>query len=334
VKHIRCLIICSILLLTPLINTANAFEDPLFTPVDVELPDLGYNQTNKIAAQWWYFDAVFSNNYSLVVGIFHFSIASKIGFFFIRINLYENGHFRQRSYQFIPLKQITYSTDKPELSYLGSQIYGAEYDNNQRINVHLNVTVVDTQVNLTFSELTKGWKGYTGRGWWSCPTPKANVTGTLRIHNNYIPVMGKGYHEHAWLVQSMHRNWKWGKFSSPSTNTIFSKNMKNFREEDIFLVVINTDDYNYTSINRNNISYQHIDYIFDHGKLIPIKSKLEINQHPIYVNVTFSAKTLHFTSLILLNYWRFHMQITGYITVNNQTEEINDKQIMEYLYLF
>jgi hypothetical protein len=319
--------------MVPLNTCISAYEDPLFNPVDIDLSDLGYNHTNKIAAQWWYFDAVFSNNYSTVIGIFHFSISSKIGFFFIRINIYENGQFLERSYKFIPLNHISFSLEKPELSYLTSPIYSGTYDTTHKIKVHLNVTIINTHLNLTFTELTKGWKGYTGKGWWSCPLPKASVNGTIRLNNKIIPVSGDGYHEHAWMVQSMHRNWKWGKFSSASTNTIFSKNMKNLREEDIFLVVINTDTQNYTSIYRNNISYTHVDYMIDHGKIIPTKSILEINQYPIYVNVTFSAKSLHFTSLILLNYWRFHMQIIGYITVNDITEEIDDNQIMEYLFI-
>lgn len=332
--RIKAIIIISILLISIYTIPVAANENPLFQPTDININDIGYNKTNKIAAQWWYLDAVFSNNYSLVVGIFHFSIASKLGFFFIRINIYENGDFLERNYKFIPLRDITYSLHEPELFIHNSTFYKGQYDQNNNIQVTLNVTVINTHVNLTFTGLTKGWKGYTGRGWWSCPLPKAAVNGSITLHDKKIPVQGFGYHEHAWLVQSMHRNWKWGKFSSPSTNTIFSKNMKNLREEDIFLVVINTDKQNYTSIERNNITYNHIDYIFDHGKLIPIKSRLKITQEPIHVNVTFTAKTLHFTSLILLNYWRFHMHIYGYITVGNNTEIINDNQIMEYLYLF
>ena len=311
----------------------SANEDQYFDPIDIELSDLGYNLTNKISAQWWYFDAVFSNNYSTVVGIFHLGIAGKIGFFFIRINMYENGQFLERCYKIIPQRQITFSLETPELTYKNSNIYSGKYDSNQKILAHLNVTIVDTRINLNFSELTKGWKGYTGRGWWSCPLPKAQVNGSIKTHNKTMQVNGIGYHEHAWMVQSMHRNWKWGKFSSLTTNTIFSKNMKNLREEDMFLVVINTDAHNFTSIHRDNLSYSHVDYMFDHGKFIPIKSVLEINQEPIHLIVTFEAESVHFTSLIILNYWRFHMQIKGNITINDKSEEIDDHQIMEYLYI-
>ncbi len=332
--RILTLLISLVLITVTFCTSLSADEDQCqFDPTDTELADLGYKVTNKISAQWWYFDAVFSNNYSVVVGMSHLGIAGKIGFFFIRINIYQNGQFLESSYKFIPLRQITYSLDKPELMYKNSNLLKAICDSDGKIHVTLNVTLSETQVNLSFMELAKGWKGFMGKGWWACPLPKAQVDGILVVNDQTIPVTGVGYCEHVWGVRSLHRNWKWGKFSSLSTNTIFSKNMKNPREEDMFMVVINTDERNYTSINRENISYRHVDYMFGHGRFIPVKSVLEINQGPITLNVTFKAKTFHFTSLLLLKYWRLHMQINGNITIDGKTEKINGTQMMEYFYI-
>ncbi len=304
-----------------------------YIPQDINLIDLGYNRTNTIAVQWWYFDAILSHNYSVVIGLFHLGFKNKIGFYFFRINMYQNGTFLGRNIQFIPLKQITYQIDPPVFTYKNKTIYDAKYDHEGKIIVNLSIEMKEFHINLSFIEGTKGWKGFTGRGWWACPLPKAIVSGTIYVNNRSIAVTGVGYHEHAWMVQSTHRNWKWGKFSSKSTNIIFSKNMKNNFEEDIFLAVVNIGENFYVGIHRNNIKYYHTKYIFDHGKLIPIESKFLIKQDNISVNVTFRSESVHYTSLILLKYWRFHMIVNGTITIDDKPEEIDDKEIMEYLYI-
>ncbi|MBU1941520.1 MAG: hypothetical protein KKC68_07065 [Candidatus Thermoplasmatota archaeon] len=332
-RHVTIVCVFMLLLLPFTISASSNNTSNPFNPQDIDLIDLAYNRTNTIAVQWWYFDAILSHNYSTVIGLFHLGFKNKIGFYFIRINMYQNGTFLGRNIQFIPMKQITYQIDPPVFIYKDITIYGAKHDYEGKINVSLNFEMKDFHVNLSFIETAKGWKGFTGRGWWACPLPKAIVNGRIYINNQSILVTGVGYHEHAWMVQSTHRNWKWGKFSSESTNIIFSKNMKNIFEEDIFLAVVNIGENIYVGIHRNNIEYYHTKYMFDHGKLIPIESKFLINQDNISVNVTFRSETVHYTSLILLKYWRFHMCINGTITIDNKLEEVDDKEIMEYLYI-
>jgi hypothetical protein len=306
-----------------------------YEPTDVDLLDLGYKTQDCFSTQWWYFDAIFSNNYSITLCISNLFIARKIGFFLIRINIYENGNFLEEDHEFIPFREITYSSDKSDLSYKGSEIFNAKYDDDGKINVTLNVALSKIQVNLRFNELVKGWKGFTGKGWYSVPIPKAQVDGVIVVNDQTIIVDGFGYFEHAWGVKSLHRSWEWGKFSSLSTSTVFSRNMKNSSEEDVFFVVINTDEFNYTSIDRENISYRNVDYVFNYGRFVPVKSVLEINQGPISLNVTFEAVTFNFTRVFLFaKHWRFHMHVYGNIMVDGKTEEIDDTQIMEYVYFF
>ena len=264
-----------IFLLIPTYNTLLAQEptNPFYySPTEANLLDNAYNTTDYFSLQWWYIDAMFDNNYSIHIGMSTIGARGKYGFFLFQINIYHQGKIIEKKFKIEPLRNIQASTTKPHMILKENTIFQGYI--NQQGNMKLNITleIKGIAVNLTFNGTTKGWVGYTGLGMWGCPIPKAIVQGTITILGNETIVQGTGYQEHGWDIRRLHRSWYWGKFITENYNVIFSKNMKNRWEEDVFLVVVNDGEENYTSLFRENISLEHCEYVFDHAHFIPVHS--------------------------------------------------------------
>ncbi len=310
-------------------------RDPYwYEPTDISILDNAYNTTPYFSLQWWYLDAVFTNKYSIHIGILSIGAQGTYGFFLLRINVYYNLKIIQREYRIVPLSQMQCSPEEAVLKIRGDTLLKTFYDTRDHLCVLLKVSIDTVHVNLTFTGETQGWKGYTGHGMWGCPLPKASVEGILSVDDTSISVEGTGYQERGWDVRRFHRSWFWGKLSSSSNTIVFSQNMQNRWKEDFFLVMINLGKENYTSIHRENIVFTHSEYMFDHGRLIPMKSIFEIHENNIDVIIHMSVQSIDFHRLALLRYWRFHMQVTGTISVNGHTEEVDELQIMEFCHFF
>ena len=304
-----------------------------YDPQEITLQDNAYNITDYFSLQWWYIDAVFDSNYSVHIGVMSIGAKGRLGFFLFQINLYLNGTLVEKQFQFIPVHQLDLSPDQLLIQCSNKTLLKGYLTNEETMALDVDIDINGLQVNLTFTGLTKGWKGFTGLGMWGCPLPKAEVRGTITMQGEPLNVSGTGYQEHGWDVRRLHRSWYWGKFFSDSTSVVFSQNMKNRWTEDIFVVVINSGEENYSSIAREHIVFDHVEYEFIHGRFIPARSVFQVNEGDIMVNVTFEVESIHFTSLLFLNYWRFHIHVTGVISVDNVSDVVDDFQIMEILYL-
>ncbi|MEM0466194.1 MAG: hypothetical protein QXX20_01130 [Candidatus Thermoplasmatota archaeon] len=305
-----------------------------YEPTDITLLDNAYNITSYWSLQWWYFDALFTNNYSIHVGILSIGTQGKTGFFLLRISLYDHATIVARLHRVIPLRMMQFSPAEPRLQLQGKELLSTFYDAENHLCVSLNLSIKTVSANLIFISQIQGWKGYTGHGMWGCPVPRAVVVGTLQWDDTIFMVKGVGYQERGFDVRRFHKSWFWGKFSSTHFSIIFSQNMKNRWCEDFFLVMINRDTLNYTSIHRENIKLTHIQYQYHHGKLIPLESMFEIHEDDIDVAVRFSVQSIDFHMLGMLRYWRFHMLVTGTISIADQQESVNETQIMEYCHFW
>jgi hypothetical protein len=314
------------------LNVDASYNDSFwYEPEDITYKDNAYNYTEYISLQWWYIDVVCVNNYSIHIGILSIGAKGLIGFYIFQINLYNNGKFIKRNVQIIPVKSIYSPIDKPIIMYEGKKIFEEYTDEKNKKLLDINMEINDLKVELNFSGLMKGWKGYTGLGMWGCPFPKAKVIGNITINNDRIAVSGIGYQERGWDVRKLHKSWFWGKFGCNSSNIVFSKNMKNDFVEDLFILIINFGNDSYFSIHRENITLEYNDLIFDHGSIIPKKSSLIVKENGIFINVNLEIESVQFISLIFLKYWRFHIRVVGFITIDDYTEYVDDFQIMEIL---
>jgi hypothetical protein len=303
-----------------------------YDPRDVELKDNAYNITDYFSLQWWYFDAMFDNDYSIYVGMMTVGSKGIHGFFLFQIDVYKNGELIEKKFRFVPVRFVDASHSEPLIKVLGKEVLRGYVNDEDRMVLDISLDIRGLRADLKFTGITKGWIGFTGLGMWGCPLPKAHVTGNITVEDENIPVNGTGYQEHGWDVRRLHRSWHWGKFTSDSTNVVFSQNMKNRWEEDVFLVVVNAGEENYTSIFRENIKLYHEEYVFNHGRLIPVKSVFEVDQDDIQINVEFEVQSIDFKRLLIFNYWRLHAKVNGTISAGNITEDIDDFQIMDFFH--
>jgi predicted secreted hydrolase len=327
-------IVLLLVLLIPLATSYVGAQDPFwYQPHDASLADNAYNQTSYFSLQWWYLDATFNNSFSVHVGLLTIGAQATNGFFLVQINIYDNGTLYAQRLSLIPLRLMSVSTQEPFVRYQGKELLQSYLNQDDRLCVAVNLTIKDLQVVLLFTGVTQGWIGTTNHGMWGCPLPRATVNGTLTIKGSQIPVHGSGYQEHGWDVRRLHRSWYWGKFTSNHMNVVFSQSMKNRWDEDVFLAMVNNPDNNYTSIQRKNISLVQLKSMYSHGRFIPVESFLTIQEGLYSIHVRLVVKSIDFKNLGLIHYWRFHAQITGVITYDGISEEVNDVQIMEIFHL-
>ena len=303
-----------------------------YNPEDITLEDNVYSVTDYVSLQWWYIDAVFDNNYSIHIGIITVGSKGIHGFFLFRITVYKEGKLLEKKFSFVPVRFVEVSQSDPLIKLFDKEIIRGYIDDEDRMALNVSLEIKGLKADLKLTGLIRGWKGFTGYGMWGCPLPKAHVQGTITVNDETIPVTGRGYQEHGWDIRHLHRSWYWGKFASNHTNVIFSKNMKNRWKEDTFIVVVSSGEENYTSIARENIVFYYTDYEYNHGRFIPTKSVFQVDEDDVHINVEIEVQSIHFTSLIFMNHWRFHTKITGAISVGNTTEKVDDFQIMEILH--
>jgi predicted secreted hydrolase len=317
----------TLILLSTIIPPAAA--ENAYTPQDDTLQDNAYNTTNRFALQWWYLDAAFTTNTSTHIGVVTIGAHRTIGFYLLQLQYYINGTLAHQDRRIIPLKRVTAATETLLLTLQGKTFLREYLTDEHDRALEVNLTINNMTTNLTFTGTMKGWKGSTNLGMWGCPLPKATVQGTITINTTTIPVQGIGYQEHGWNIRKLHRSWFWGKIVSEHLNLIFSQNMKNHTEEDVFVAVLNYGKENYTSIGRANITLLPSEYTWTHGHHIPMSYALKMDQDGIHINVTIKAVTVHFSTILIMNYWRFHMKVTGTMTCGNLTDSIDNYQIME-----
>jgi predicted secreted hydrolase len=328
----KCAMICTILLLVIPLGTSSTItaQDPFYyDPYTTTLQDNTYNQTGQYTLQWWYLDASLNDSYSLHIGFLTIGAHATSGFFLIQINLYKDTILHIQRFELLPLRLMTVSTQEPLLRYHGQDLLKGFQNADDHLCLNISLTIKDLAIDLLFVGDTTGWVGPTTRGMWGCPLPKATVTGTITIQQHQVPVHGIGYQEHGWDVRGIHKSWYWGKCTTEHMNLIFSQSMKNPTNEEIFLAVLSTPNGNYTSLHRQNITLTHTTYTRNHGQQIPTESTLTIDEGPTKVQLHIHVLSIDYRTLLFIQYWRFHVHVTGTLTYQNTTEPVDEIQIME-----
>jgi len=313
-----------------------------FKPSDIKLKDDAFHSSESSRfTEWWYFDAVFDNSYSLHVDFTTFSKNHKIAS--SAIEIYNDGKLINKSIKRHLFEDIQVSNQYPFVKLSNHKIlefdkdrYGKKgewvYNFKNKIN--------QTEIDLIFIGKTKGWKFETDADCWAVPLPKAQVEGEITIDGEKLNVQGIGYHDHNWnsTLSSVIDvfSWYWGKISSKSFTMVFANVMKNTKEGKIG-VVINKEGDEYFSINQEKINFKKSNYIRSHGRKIPNNFSFQIEDivkdTPIIVDVDIEIIDCHFKSVLIAPYWRYHIKSTGHISVGSLREEVNSTTIMEFFRL-
>ena len=302
--------------------------------VDVEnitFNDSCYKGTNlSCPLEWWYFDAMFQNGYSVE---FHINIgaANDIGVISPMINVYKEGNLIFHNDEFLYLNHFQSYEDKPIIKLDEKKIINGFIDKDGKLIFYLNYSIDNCSIDLKFEEITQGWKSkIIDLWWWGVLMPNSKVTGSIELDNNIVEVQGNGYLEHAWDGKiPMVWGWYWGKFIGNNMSIIWSEIFKNPWDR-YLIMVLNEDHGSYYNIPYKNITIHLKDYQWNDGWIIPTSFNFEANTNDIKINLQAKSITIiHQISLLSFNYWRYHVNIVGTIQLGNNIEYIDNIQIMD-----
>jgi len=313
-----------------------------YFPKDILPKDDAYHPTkNPISEEWWYFDAIFNNNYSIHTDFTIFTKNGKISS--SAIEIYKDGELENKVIKRHFSKPVSLSIDYPQVKLNENKIINFDFERFNKTGewvYNFSQKLEDCEINLNFIGTTKGWKIVTNDLSWTVAQPKATVFGEITVNEEKMKVNGIGYHDHNWnsTLFTFFKifGWYWGKITSKTYNLTWAYLMKNRTQGEIF-AILNKDSRGFYSTNPKNISFKFDKFIHNHGRKIPsrfiLKIKDIVNDIPIYVDATMEIKNIHFKSMLLLPYWRFHIKTNGFISMDLHEEIINDVHIMEFFRL-
>ena len=308
------------------------------TPAD----DAFHGSTKRMAAEWWYFDANFTNNYSLHIGCRTFT-KKKQGMISPFLEIYKDGKLEVKAVNRYLFSQFQTSSDYPLVKLANKTIIEFDkerFKENGEWVYHISLKKEENEVNLTFIGTTKGFKYETDSESWTVALPKALVKGEIIVNGKKINGNGIGYHDHNWNYSLLTpltygKGWYWGKIMSKTLTISWAEIIKSASRGEI-LAVINQDNQGYLPTNAENIYFKPEKFVRNHRKIMPTRFTLKIddivNKVPIKVNVKMEPQDVHYDKvLIIAPYWRYHVKAEGYISLGSIKESVNDMQIMEYL---
>ena len=304
--------------------------------------DTHHGNIKLLDIEWWYFDAIFDDGYSVQIGfrIYHIK---KIGIVQSRINIYKDGKPVSEKLKVDFVSNFKVDMEYPNISLNKKKVVQFDeeaYKKNNKWKYRVKLSIKDSSIDLIFTGNTVGWKIETSDTCWAVPLPKAFVEGNIVINGKEIKVKGVGYHDHNWSYSpttAMNNfGWFWGRISSDSLTITWAKVIHNKDDIDI-LAVINRDELGYYNIKPDNINIQSKNYQLMNRGRIPKDFILMINDNitnDVDINCQININTLdiQYTRIFTIKYWRYHVKTNGSISVGNLSENIKDKpQIIEYL---
>lgn len=321
--------------------------------VDIAPQDDAFHGVQSPAdVEWWYFDAVFENGYSVHVGVRIFHSGGRSGIVRARFEIYKDGMVETSAVQTALLKDLVISREVPfiKIDERNTIKFDQEhYKKTGEWTYAVSFQIDEHAVDLAFTRITKGWKIETPRNSWAVPLPKAVVRGTITIDKKVIPVHGIGYHDHNWdysLFTTWMRNigWYWGRVIGDTGNVIWAQTIEK-KEKKNTIIVINPeskhldDGKEFITIPPNDISFSVSKFVCDHQRWIPTQFFLDASHKPssgtsdpVEIHLSLSTNEIHHTRILAVHYWRYHVKTNGTISIGSMNETLKDKmQIIELL---
>ena len=309
------------------------------TPSD----DAFHGSPKRIASEWWYFDAIFDNKYSIHIGIPTFS-RKKLGIIIPNIHFYKQGEFVGSTRKRFLFRNFFPSSRLPSVKLFNSSIMDFDlnkYKSNNEWIYHIKFKNGNNAVNLTYISVTKGWKIETNQECWTVALPKAIVTGEIIVNGKRINVKGVGYHDHNWnysilSIMNYGIGWYWGKLRSNSFNLVWVNIVKTPNRSQI-IAIANKDKDGYLNIEPKNIHFKIEKNTKFKRKKIPTSFSLQIEDvikdTTIKVEAKMELKNIHYSKAFFTHYWRYHINTSGFISIGKKKESLNKNHIMEYMSL-
>ncbi len=311
-------------------------------PIDITPRDDAFHGSrHHIAAEWWYFDAIFNNNYSIHVGVKTFTWRN-LGLVSPLIEVYRDGEIKVEAKKVFLLRDAILSKETPFISLRGKPIMYLDKEKLSRNNkwvYHVDLELPSCSTKLEFTGTTNGWVFKTPSESWAVALPKAVVRGEINLDGDSIPVEGVGYHDHNWnytilTVMNYGIGWYWGKVTTSAYSLVWAQIEKSDHSFERY-AVINVDGGRFYNIPSNKMNIIFEDFVRSHLRRTPTTIILRIHDTidgtPIDVDVKMKAKGIHYNAVITAPYWRYHVASEGTISIDSRVEKVNKTQIMEIL---
>jgi len=311
-------------------------SNPFFIPEDITLGDDAFHRSKgRFHAEWWYFDAVFDNGYSInailmVISRRNYGIAIPI------LTIYKDLKLKFNRRELYCFNEFVASENIPHVKLSKKNTVTGYIDENTNNWVYdVSMEVGGQKIDLHFTGLMKGWKGETPVSKWGVILPKATVKGSITLNGEQINVNGTGYHDHNWELSLpiMQRGWYWGRVEGDLLNLVWSKIMLT-KSKDFLLAVLNDDVSDYVNIKPEKIRLLDTYSAYDHREEIPDGFVLQVESEDESTYVDVKMKTIeavHHVKTPILNYWRYHVKVAGHMSYGKRSEEIDRVGIIEFL---
>jgi len=318
-----------------ILSKNDIYDDYSFIPDDINLRDDAFHGADSLHfTEWWYFDSIFDNGYSIQIGIRIVGLANQ-GLVHLRLDIYKDGKLISHEIKPYLIWEIFASKEIPLVELNGKKIMEGYIDNETGNMVYdLDIKLDTSSTNLKFIGCTTGWQGRTPGGKWAVILPRAEVEGSINFNNEKINVSGIGYHDHNWevtLFTGINFGWHWGKMNSESYTITWAKIMTT-RFWGQSLLVINEKNEGYINIEPEYIDIQINEYTINQGMLIPYSFTIDAEKGNVSMHVDMEVIDIHHVRWMgIINYWRYHMQCKGFISIGNIFEPINQMEITEFI---
>jgi predicted secreted hydrolase len=309
--------------------------------VEIQPQDDTYHGNIRLLdIEWWYFDAVFENGYSVHIGFRTYHIR-RFGIVQSRINIYKDGKIIATELKINFFSDFFVDQHFPTIKINGDTVVHFDeeaYDKNKKWKYKIKLSIDNKSVDLLFTGTTKGWKIETPHTCWAVSLPKATVSGQLVIDGEKLQVKGVGYHDHNWSYSpttAMNNfGWYWGRINLDTVNITWAKIIQNKVKSDI-IAVINKDKGGFYNINPENFNISTENYEPSDKGIIPKIFDLKINDETtikIFCEMRMNTIDTQYTRIFSIKYWRYHVKASGKIIIDDDVEDIFEKpQIIEFL---
>ena len=328
-----------------ILNIANKKQKPYesakkspftFSPKKINLSDDAFHGSKAPRyTEWWYFDAVFDNGYSIQLSVRLLSIIkNRVVPVFKRLDIYKNGELLTHNKKRYSWKQFQASKEKPDVKLADKQVIKGEIKDNQ-LKYKLDFKVNNNSAKLELNSSTEGWKGNNpGGDMWAVIIPRADVKGAININGEEIKVKGIGYHDHNWDVRASaakNHGWFWGKINFDRYTITWASIFKD-RNIGQPLLIINKVGNGFINLKPEEIYFRGNDMRATNGKMIPHEIILKGKNNDAELDIKMKLLKIHHVKMMLrMHYWRYHVSCKGFLKINGKKETVDETHIAEFL---
>ncbi|MCD6512386.1 MAG: hypothetical protein J7K61_02125 [Thermoplasmata archaeon] len=291
----------------------------LFFPYSWHVDDFSLREDafHDVSIETWYFEGI-SQNHSFVLMITYFVGSVTIGYY-----IYENCNLIK--YGRKTFHEFELSSSHPMLSINENKIIEGMIENDTLV-YRINFIDGDNGINVIMRNITRGWVMHDDTMWLA--VPDMDMEGYVYVDGIVHEVMGRGYHDHnifRFYSPLISRGYADGKVMLDGISFVWAKILYPLPEKFIVL------SFNGTYHIIHNVSIHAKNYVFFKWHFIPSSFEVYGSDEGNEIKAEFSSISVHYIHLPLINYWRYHAAVKGYIVAGGRNHTFSSTEIMEYM---